>query len=143
MYLKLFISLVLKAHLTLNCSAILLFNFFLSIVTVNGMKWPTKEEELIDEIRDDELLKTVQKSMQEWEKLHNRKHRKKRADNIVCYGELGCFEESGPFGYFDMLPASPEEINTKFYFYSTKNRYLNKKTIINYNIFFFYINCTY
>jgi hypothetical protein len=41
----------------------------------------------------------------------------------VCYGEkLGCFEDTGPFGYLDMLPASPEEINTKFLIYTTKDR---------------------
>lgn len=56
-----------------------------------------------------------------WERSHKH-HRKKRAEKSVCYGELGCFEDSGPFGYLDMLPASPEEINTNFYFYSTKNR---------------------
>ncbi|GAB0089134.1 uncharacterized protein DMENIID0001_036270 [Sergentomyia squamirostris] len=48
--------------------------------------------------------------------------RRKRDEKRVCYGELGCFEDSGPFGYLDMLPASPEEIDTRFYFYSTKNR---------------------
>lgn len=43
--------------------------------------------------------------------------------SIVCYGQLGCFEDSGPYGYIDMLPSSPEEIDTKFFIYSTKNRY--------------------
>lgn len=46
----------------------------------------------------------------------------KRAAKRVCYGELGCFEDSGPFAYLEMLPSPPEEINTKFFFYSTKNR---------------------
>lgn len=59
--------------------------------------------------------------MNSWERSHKH-HRKKRAEKSVCYGELGCFEDSGPFGYLDMLPAPPEEIDTKFYFYSTKNR---------------------
>lgn len=48
--------------------------------------------------------------------------RRKREDKSVCYGDLGCFEDSGPFGYLDMLPSSPEEIGTKFLFYSTKTR---------------------
>lgn len=56
-------------------------------------------------------------------KLRMSSHRQKREANIVCYGELGCFEDSGPFGYIDMLPQSPEEIDTKFYVFSTKNRY--------------------
>ena len=35
----------------------------------------------------------------------------------MCYTDLGCFEASGPFGYLDMLPSTPEEINTKFLLY--------------------------
>ncbi|KAH8288285.1 hypothetical protein KR018_000899, partial [Drosophila ironensis] len=49
-------------------------------------------------------------------------HRSRRAVKRVCYGELGCFEDSGPFAYLEMLPSAPEEINTKFYFYSTRQR---------------------
>lgn len=45
-----------------------------------------------------------------------------QSEKSVCYGDLGCFEDSGPFGYLDMLPSPPEEINTRFMFYSTKNR---------------------
>lgn len=67
------------------------------------------------------LLNAVQESMYEYEKTH-RHHRHKRAEKSVCYGELGCFEDSGPFGYLDMLPQSPEEIGTKFCFYSTESR---------------------
>lgn len=74
-----------------------------------------------DEIDDMRILNAVQSSMQDYEKTH-RHHRHKRAEKSVCYGELGCFEDSGPFGYLDMLPQSPEEIGTKFYFYSTENR---------------------
>lgn len=61
--------------------------------------------------------------MKDYEHRHQQQHhRHKRAEKSVCYGELGCFEDSGPFGYLDMLPQSPEEIGTKFYFYSTANR---------------------
>lgn len=56
---------------------------------------------------------------QQRQALHGRA---KRAVKRVCYGELGCFEDSGPFAYLEMLPSSPEEINTKFYFYSTRQR---------------------
>lgn len=84
-------------------------------------KWPTPYQEHLDEINDFQLFKAVKQSMTAWERSHKH-HRKKRAEKSVCYGELGCFEDSGPFGYLDMLPASPEEINTKFFFYSTKNR---------------------
>lgn len=84
-------------------------------------KWPTPYQEHLDEINDIKLFNAVKQSMNAWERSHKH-HRKKRAEKSVCYGELGCFEDSGPFGYLDMLPAPPEEINTKFYFYSTKNR---------------------
>lgn len=100
-----------------------LITFFVKHSSANAVKWPTKQQEEIDEVNDAKLIVAVQRSMYEWEKskLHKH-HRKKRADKSVCYGELGCFEDSGPFGYLDMLPSSPEEINTRFYFYSTKNR---------------------
>lgn len=84
-------------------------------------KWPTRYQELKDEVDDFKILNAVQQSMYEYERAHKH-HRKKRAEKSVCYGELGCFEDSGPFGYLDMLPQSPAEIGTKFYFYSTKNR---------------------
>lgn len=41
---------------------------------------------------------------------------------MVCYGEIGCFEDTGPFGYIDMLPSSPEEISTRFLLYSGRSR---------------------
>uniref|UniRef100_A0A1L8DPZ7 Putative pancreatic lipase-like enzyme n=2 Tax=Nyssomyia neivai TaxID=330878 RepID=A0A1L8DPZ7_9DIPT len=93
------------------------------LTSANGFRWPTSEEEALDEQNDFEILKAVQQSMHEWKiKSHHKHHRRKREEKRVCYGDLGCFEDSGPFGYLDMLPASPEEIDTKFYFYSTKNR---------------------
>lgn len=77
------------------------------------------KNEFDEELR---MVKAVQESMRQW-KERSLKHRHKRQTNIVCYGELGCFEDSGPFGYIDMLPQSPEEIDTKFYVFSTKNRF--------------------
>lgn len=62
--------------------------------------------------------------MLQW-RIRSSKRRQKRQASVVCYGELGCFEDSGPFGYIDMLPQSPEEIDTKFYVFSTKNRFVN------------------
>ena len=41
---------------------------------------------------------------------------------MVCYGELGCFRDEGPFNYLDMLPSPPEEIGTVFYLYTRKRR---------------------
>lgn len=47
----------------------------------------------------------------------NSRRRRKRSEVKVCYPEIGCFYESG---YIDILPNSPEEINTKFLFYNSK-----------------------
>ncbi|CAG7822757.1 unnamed protein product, partial [Allacma fusca] len=46
----------------------------------------------------------------------------KRDEEIVCYGELGCFRDEGPFDYLDMLPSPPEEIGTKFLLFTRQNR---------------------
>nr|NP_001285397.1 uncharacterized protein Dmel_CG6847, isoform B [Drosophila melanogaster]NP_573259.2 uncharacterized protein Dmel_CG6847, isoform A [Drosophila melanogaster]AAF48784.2 uncharacterized protein Dmel_CG6847, isoform A [Drosophila melanogaster]AGW52193.1 FI22312p1 [Drosophila melanogaster]AHN59867.1 uncharacterized protein Dmel_CG6847, isoform B [Drosophila melanogaster] len=73
-----------------------------------------------------ELSQAVHDQLMEHEERQRervrRGHRSRRAVKRVCYGELGCFEDSGPFAYLEMLPSSPEEINTKFYFYSTRQR---------------------
>ncbi|XP_068154717.1 uncharacterized protein [Drosophila tropicalis] len=71
-----------------------------------------------------ELSRAVRASLLEHEQRQRlRQRRSKRAAvKRVCYGELGCFEDSGPFAYLEMLPSAPEEINTKFYFYSTRQR---------------------
>lgn len=70
------------------------------------------------------MIKAVQESMRDW-KMRSSRHRQKREASVVCYGDLGCFEDSGPFGYIDMLPSSPEEIDTKFYVFSTQHRFAN------------------
>lgn len=70
------------------------------------------------------MIKAVQESMLQW-RARSSKRRQKRQTSMVCYGDLGCFEDSGPFGYIDMLPQSPEEIDTKFYVFSTKKRLVN------------------
>lgn len=71
------------------------------------------------------MIRAVQDSMLQW-KVRSSKRRQKRETNVVCYGDLGCFEDSGPYGYIDMLPNSPEEIDTKFFVFSTKNRFAKK-----------------
>lgn len=35
----------------------------------------------------------------------------------VCYEELGCFQEAG---YIDLLPNSPEEVNTRYLLYNSR-----------------------
>ncbi|XP_043212799.1 pancreatic triacylglycerol lipase-like [Amphibalanus amphitrite] len=52
------------------------------------------------------------------------RRRFKRDEEVVCYKELGCFRDSGPFDYLDMLPSPPEEIGTTFMFYGPTNKHL-------------------
>lgn len=44
-----------------------------------------------------------------------------RDEEIVCYRNVGCFRDEGPFDYLDTLPAPPETINTTFTLYTRKN----------------------
>jgi triacylglycerol lipase len=76
---------------------------------------------IADLLEERRQVEAAQKSIEEW-KVRSRQRRKKRADKMACYGDLGCFEESGPYAYLEMLPSPPEEINTKFFVYSAKNR---------------------
>ncbi|XP_039295518.1 LOW QUALITY PROTEIN: uncharacterized protein LOC111056619 [Nilaparvata lugens] len=87
-----------------------------------GTQWASPEMEALDERHDQELLKAVQESMAAWERRKaSHSHRQKRADSPgVCYDGVGCFKESGPYGYIDMLPSSPEEVDTRFLMYSSK-----------------------
>lgn len=78
-----------------------------------GLKWPTALEESFDERNDREIFQAVVQSMREWEahKKHNR--RWKRDASRVCYEDVGCFEDTGPFGYLEMLPSPPKEVGTR------------------------------
>ena len=60
--------------------------------------------------------------------------RKRRDEEIVCYGDLGCFHDDGPFNYLDMLPASPDAIGTQIILFTRKNP--KKPQVRNY---FFYV----
>ena len=44
--------------------------------------------------------------------------RVKRDEEVVCYGDVGCFRDEGPFDYLDMLPSPPEEVGTKILLYT-------------------------
>ena len=82
------------------------------------------ELELTDEEKDAKILVDVIASIAEWKDRQQRKllhylfHREKRDEEVVCYGDLGCFRDEGPFNYLDMLPSPPEEIGTVFYLYT-------------------------
>lgn len=62
-------------------------------------------------------LKSIQTQL-EPNKVH---HLEKRDEEVACYGELGCFRDEGPFDYLDTLPASPDNIRTRFLLYTRKN----------------------
>ncbi|XP_019760176.2 uncharacterized protein LOC109537746 isoform X2 [Dendroctonus ponderosae] len=67
------------------------------------------------------VYNAVVKSMREWQAKKSA-NRTKREEPSVCYEGLGCFDASGPFGYLDMLPSKPEDINTRFLLYPARNR---------------------
>ncbi|KAH0809912.1 hypothetical protein GEV33_012880 [Tenebrio molitor] len=71
-------------------------------------------------------VRTVFETLGPWcvpdKKLVVPREKIKREDSEVCYEDLGCFEASGPFGYLDMLPSKPEEIDTKFLLYPGHSR---------------------
>ena len=48
--------------------------------------------------------------------------RVKRDEEGVCYGDVGCFRDEGPFDYLDMLPSPPEEVGTKILLYTRDAR---------------------
>ena len=55
--------------------------------------------------------------------------RVKRDEEVVCYGDVGCFRDEGPFDYLDMLPSPPEEVGTKILLYTrdeAMDRHLQK-----------------
>ncbi|XP_047490566.1 uncharacterized protein LOC125040101 isoform X2 [Penaeus chinensis] len=94
--------------------------------------------EMEDEVEDLKILEAVVTSMAEWEfnqlqKKLNGKRRVKRDEEVVCYKDLGCFRDEGPFDYLDMLPSPPEEINTRFLLY-TRERADREKLITYQNI---------
>ncbi|XP_050735833.1 TRIO and F-actin-binding protein-like [Eriocheir sinensis] len=95
------------------------------------------EQEKEDEVGDKELYEAVVKSMAEWHLRRLAKmrqgHRQKRDEEVVCYKDLGCFRDEGPFDYLDLLPSPPEEINTRFLLY-TRERGDKERVLKPHNI---------
>ncbi|CAG0880518.1 unnamed protein product [Cyprideis torosa] len=84
----------------------------------------TAELRLREEPDEETLFAAVVSSLAEWSwrrwiKATNR--RVKRDEEVVCYQELGCFRDEGPFDYLDLLPSPPEEIGTVFYLFTRLN----------------------
>ncbi|XP_022916020.2 uncharacterized protein [Onthophagus taurus] len=98
--------------------------FLLTCLVVGNIEY-IRSQEALEEARDVEIHRAVVNSIREWEhnkKFKSKQARYKRQDTSVCYPDLGCFESSGPFGYLDMLPNTPEEISTTFLLYPFSKR---------------------
>lgn len=88
----------------------------------NAIPRQNPSREIVDDVA---VYNAVVKSVKEWQLKQDAKkntNRTKREEPSVCYDGLGCFEASGPFGYLDMLPSKPEEINTRFLLYPARTR---------------------
>jgi len=103
-----------------------------------GVYHDSPEAERGDELNDGKILEDVLISIGEWKDrqqkkiLHRLFHsRQKRDEEVVCYGDLGCFRDEGPFNYLDMLPSPPEEIRTVFYLYTKNNKEIPQ--VLEYN----------
>lgn len=71
--------------------------------------------EALDELNDAQIFRAVVDSMKEWErkKRSHNSHRIKREVSRVCYEDVGCFEDTGPFSYLEMLPSPPKDVGTR------------------------------
>ncbi|XP_063989621.1 uncharacterized protein LOC135168927 isoform X2 [Diachasmimorpha longicaudata] len=58
--------------------------------------------------------------MRQWELHRKISHRAKREVSRVCYEDVGCFEDTGPFSYLEMLPSPPKDVGTRFFVYGTR-----------------------
>ncbi|XP_018047089.1 PREDICTED: uncharacterized protein LOC108686338 [Atta colombica] len=77
-------------------------------------------DESLDEKNDAEIFRAVVESMRQW-MLHKRvNHRGKREVSKVCYEDIGCFEDTGPFSYLEMLPSPPKDVGTRFIVYGSR-----------------------
>ncbi|CAD6204350.1 GSCOCG00009934001-RA-CDS, partial [Cotesia congregata] len=77
-------------------------------------------DESPDERHDAEIFRAVFESMKQWELHKKRSMRKKRETSRVCYENVGCFEDTGPFSYLEMLPSPPKDVGTRFYVYGSR-----------------------
>nr|XP_003700449.2 PREDICTED: uncharacterized protein LOC100878731 isoform X1 [Megachile rotundata] len=85
-----------------------------------AQEWPTPLDESADEKNDAEIFRAVVESMREWS-LHKKLHqRTKREVSKVCYEDVGCFEDTGPFSYLEMLPSPPKDVGTRFLVYGSR-----------------------
>lgn len=81
-------------------------------------------DESVDEIHDADLYRYVFESVRKWEESKRRSgeggKRTKREVSRVCYEDIGCFEDTGPFSYLEMLPSPPKDVGTRFFVYGSR-----------------------
>ncbi|KAL0099020.1 hypothetical protein PUN28_020221 [Cardiocondyla obscurior] len=89
------------------------------IEPVAGHLFSSSDEEA-DERNDGEIFRAVIESMRQWTLNKRINHRGKREVSKVCYEDVGCFEDTGPFSYLEMLPSPPKDVGTRFFIYGTR-----------------------
>ncbi|XP_011631174.1 uncharacterized protein LOC105423202 isoform X2 [Pogonomyrmex barbatus] len=77
-------------------------------------------DESSDERNDAEIFRAVVESMKQWTLHKKLNHRGKREVSKVCYEDIGCFEDTGPFSYLEMLPSPPKDVGTRFLVYGSR-----------------------
>ncbi|XP_077266184.1 uncharacterized protein LOC143899644 isoform X1 [Temnothorax americanus] len=77
-------------------------------------------DESLDERNDAEIFRAVVESMRQWTLHKKLNHRGKREVSKVCYEDIGCFEDTGPFSYLEMLPSPPKDVGTRFIVYGSR-----------------------
>ncbi|XP_031827006.2 uncharacterized protein LOC116424575 [Nomia melanderi] len=85
-----------------------------------SQEWPTPLDESADEKNDAEIFRAVVESMKQWTLHRKLSHRTKREVSKVCYEDVGCFEDTGPFSYLEMLPSPPKDVGTRFLVYGSR-----------------------
>ncbi|CAK9797119.1 Inactive pancreatic lipase-related protein 1 [Anthophora plagiata] len=85
-----------------------------------AQEWPTQLDESADEKNDAEIFRAVVESMKQWSLHKQLHHRIKREVSKVCYEDVGCFEDTGPFSYLEMLPSHPKDVGTRFLVYGSR-----------------------
>ncbi|XP_050437348.1 uncharacterized protein LOC126843699 [Adelges cooleyi] len=106
-----------SGFILLHFSALLIVN---GHAKNSGTRWASAELEAADELKDLQIYKSVVQSMEEWRQRNASPKRQKRAETKVCYPEVGCFDESGPYGYIGTVPNPPDEVNTRFLLYNSR-----------------------
>ncbi|XP_017883705.1 uncharacterized protein LOC108627135 [Ceratina calcarata] len=92
----------------------------ISLYGTVAQDWPTPLDESADEKNDAEIFRAVVESMRHWTLQKRLHHRTKREVSKVCYEDVGCFEDTGPFSYLEMLPSPPKDVGTRFLVYGSR-----------------------